>query len=242
MSMFMKRSDLIVAGVALLMEKTKVSKGVALSTATQLAAKIPTAPDWGDPGPDKVRAEVETGFLSELLEQHVHRGADWENDGDLDLSTSFAGPPAPPDALSQLDALSRKIEADERAARGYASVVPPSVPAPAVSFASQNQAFMDSIRRTPVAAPSYGTTGGTVLPTVAAAPGIGTIPIREVVPAGSVSKGPTGEPVRPPIFATSGQVLASLSKAAQRDVAEVISRSLATPVAKSHRVTVIKAT
>ena len=50
--------------------------------------------------------------------------------------------------------------------------------------------------------------------------------------AANVSKGPTGEPARPPIFASSGQVLASLSKAAQAEMAAVTGRTLSSPVTK----------
>jgi len=129
----------VVAGVALVVERTNVSKGVALATAQQLAAKIPTAPDWGDPGKDKVRADVEPEFLSQLLEALVNRAPAWEHDGDLDLSTSFAEAPTPnlADQIAPLARMAREADAMYAAARSVGSVLSPAPPpAPAASFAS----------------------------------------------------------------------------------------------------------
>jgi hypothetical protein len=155
------------------------------------------------------------------------------DDAGRDIDCSFGAPekaPSPTVVTQTEDAL-RKID---DLIRRQGLIVPKSAPSTGdTSFSSQNRPFQEAIRPGSAAPPSYGATGGgTVLPTVAAAPGVGVVRVRDVVPAGSVSKGGVlgGAPL-PPIL-HRGFSMAQLAEAARADIAKAMLRGVAEHDAK----------
>jgi hypothetical protein len=124
-------------------------------------------------------------------------------------------------------------------------------PTPPISYAGGTNSDFRGARPTTPTAPSYAATGGgAVLPTVATAPGIGVVPIRDVVPEAPAVRGPTNKAVLPPLLRT-GYAMAELAAAADLQMATAINKAVTehnakvaktAPIAKSTnlRVSVVK--
>jgi hypothetical protein len=204
-------------------------------------AHLPRRPSFKADGEDLVSDEDIIPCLTNLLKPHV-----WASSpGGKDEVISFTEPEV---TLSQLAPLAAQAEADEARARSFGSILR-DAPAPVpgdTSFSSNNPAFGTALGLRSAAPPSYAATSpGAVVTAVAATPGIGVVPIREVVP-GPVSKGVTGGAPLPPIL-RMGHAMAEMEIAARREINAAVAKAVAPkPVAKasarpSHSVRVIKA-
>jgi hypothetical protein len=238
------REEIIGALTSTRINKRFVSRDEAERKFDERADRLPTFPSFKAGDEDLVKDEDIIPFLSDLLKPHMWASSKGGEDENISWGTDRVDPNVA--SIPQLVALAAQAEEDAARARSFGSVLggaPP--PVPGESFASTNQAFQSAIRPESVAPASYAATGpGAIVPAVAATPGMGVVPIREVVP-GPVAKGVTGGDPLPPIL-RMGHAMAEMDAAAKVEIAMAVAKATKTPVAKasarpSHSVRVIKA-